>query len=283
MRLEQIKEELVVLQSSLTQEGEIRMEGDEEWAQWEVPRRRLTSDLLPPTPHPLPSARARRPPRGRVPRRRRAARLLIALLDSGTGGASAAEGRARERGRAGSGRGSRCSPSSPPCKSTSPPTRLRPSLLEPLPPRQRRLEHRKLKTTLLWSHHLLATSKRKDIVAWSTELSLYPGVIIVEGLASNVDEFVHRIKQLQWKALQVRCELGGALIDAQAVEEAGLGVRDAPVWVVRRRSHLGPVLDPKGADKVCVREVEGLNEVGEISMRAAGLEDVFLTALKLNK
>lgn len=92
---------------------------------------------------------------------------------------------------------SRCSPSSPPCKSTSPPTRLRPSLLEPLPPRQRRLEHRKvrvgslagrtlrltsseraagpfqLKTTLLWSHHLLATSKRKDIVAWSTELSLY--------------------------------------------------------------------------------------------------------------
>lgn len=36
MRLEQIKEELVVLQSSLTQEGEIRMEGDEEWAQWEV-------------------------------------------------------------------------------------------------------------------------------------------------------------------------------------------------------------------------------------------------------
>lgn len=143
-------------------------------------------------------------------------------------------------------------------------------------------------------------------------------MIIVEGLASNVDEFVHRIKQLQWKALQVRCELGGALIDAQAVEEAGLGVRDAPVWVVRRRSHLGPVLDPKGADKVCVREVEGLNEVGEMcvpsllctlragslhgqlpresrdaaktdlwgstsSMRAAGLEDVFLTALKLNK
>ncbi|BGP36354.1 hypothetical protein JCM10450v2_000253 [Rhodotorula kratochvilovae] len=145
-----------------------------------------------------------------------------------------------------------------------------------------------LKTTLLWSHHLLATSKRKDIVAWSTELGLYglakpgyPGVIIVEGIASNVDEFVHRIKQLQWKALQVRCELDGPLVDAPAAAE-GVSARDAPAWAVRRRSHLGPVLDPLGREKVCVKEVEGLNEVGEI-MRAAGLEDVFLTALKLNK
>ncbi|GAA5823390.1 hypothetical protein JCM3770_006849 [Rhodotorula araucariae] len=145
-----------------------------------------------------------------------------------------------------------------------------------------------LKTTLLWSHHLLATSKRKDIVAWSTELGLYgiskpgyPGVIIVEGLASNVDEFVHRIKQLQWKALQVRCELDGPLVDAPLADD-GVGAKDAPGWAVRRKSHLGPVLDPRSVDKVCVKEVETLHEVGEL-MRAAGLWDVFTTALKLNK
>jgi hypothetical protein len=82
-----------------------------------------------------------------------------------------------------------------------------------------------LKCTLIWSHHLLATSKRKDIVAWSTELLLfgcskpgcdpsrflprfdhrgsrdcsphfcsYPGVIVIEGSKENVDEFVWRIK-----------------------------------------------------------------------------------------
>ncbi|GJN92109.1 hypothetical protein Rhopal_005138-T1 [Rhodotorula paludigena] len=142
-----------------------------------------------------------------------------------------------------------------------------------------------LKTVLLWSHHLLATSKRKDIVAWSTELELYglskpgyPGVIIVEGLAHNADEFVCRIKQLQWKALQVRCELDGPVV----VPPEDLDAKEAPRWAVRRRSHLGSVLDPDEKGKICVREMEGLNEVGEI-MRAAGLEDVFLTALKLNK
>lgn len=30
----------------------------------------------------------------------------------------------------------------------------------------------KIKRVLLWSHHLLAISKRKDIVSWSSELSL---------------------------------------------------------------------------------------------------------------
>lgn len=39
-----------------------------------------------------------------------------------------------------------------------------------------------LKTTLLWSHHLLATSKRKDIIAWSHELELWglarPGSVL---------------------------------------------------------------------------------------------------------
>ncbi|GAA5997175.1 uncharacterized protein JCM10292_000077 [Rhodotorula paludigena] len=166
-----------------------------------------------------------------------------------------------------------------------PPVSSAPSDRPVQPARPRPTGPLQLKTVLLWSHHLLATSKRKDIVAWSTELELYglskpgyPGVIIVEGLAHNADEFVYRIKQLQWKALQVRCELDGPVV----IPPEDLDAKEAPRWAVRRRSHLGSVLDPDARDKICVREMEGLNEVGEI-MRAAGLEDVFLTALKLNK
>jgi len=69
------------------------------------------------------------------------------------------------------------------------------------------------KTVLLWSHHLLATSKRKDIVSWSRELRLagysrpgHPGAILIEGAQPDVDEFVSRIKALRWQALQVRGE-----------------------------------------------------------------------------
>ncbi|GAA5828241.1 hypothetical protein JCM11251_002653 [Rhodosporidiobolus azoricus] len=155
----------------------------------------------------------------------------------------------------------------------------------PAPPRRPKPGPLQLKTTLLWSHHLLATSKRKDIVAWSTELELwglakpgYPGVIIVEGLKEGVDEFVHRIKQLQWKALQVRCEQDGAVVSPPS----SVSPAEAAAWVVRNRSLLGPALTTDPKEKICVKEVEGLNEVGEI-MRKAGMYEVFLTALKLNK
>lgn len=143
----------------------------------------------------------------------------------------------------------------------------------------------KLKCTLIWSHHLLATSKRKDIVSWSSELNLYgiskpgyPGVIVIEGSEENVDEFVWRIKQLQWKALQIRCEQDGATIKPPPE----VSPNDALEWVMRHKSQLGPSLSSDPAEKICVREVEGLNELGEL-MRKSGLEDVFLTALKISK
>ena len=70
-----------------------------------------------------------------------------------------------------------------------------------------------IKRTLIWSHHLLATSKRKAILTWSRELCLggysrpgYPGAVFVEGEIENVDEFVRRMKALKWQALQVRAE-----------------------------------------------------------------------------
>lgn len=69
------------------------------------------------------------------------------------------------------------------------------------PPSTRRPTSITIKQLLFWSHHLKATSKRKDIVQWGSELGLwgiskpgYPGVFIVEGVAEDVDEFATRIK-----------------------------------------------------------------------------------------
>ncbi|KAH8926027.1 hypothetical protein BT69DRAFT_1215854, partial [Atractiella rhizophila] len=123
------------------------------------------------------------------------------------------------------------------------------------------------KLVLFWSHHLLATSKRKSIVDWCDELGLwgvakpgYPGVILVEGKRDVlVDEFVNRIKRLQWKALQVRCE------------EHDRSTRLADE--VKART---PTERPRSI------EVETMGEMAEL-MKRAQLEDVFLTAMKLSK
>lgn len=85
-------------------------------------------------------------------------------------------------------------------------------------------------------------------------------MIVAEGLAHNVDAFVQIVKSWQWKALQVRCEIDGDKVDPPA----DVSVRDAPLWAVRTRSHLGKVLDPNSTTKVGAREVEGLNELGEL-------------------
>ncbi|GAB7356285.1 hypothetical protein MBLNU459_g7090t1 [Dothideomycetes sp. NU459] len=77
----------------------------------------------------------------------------------------------------------------------------------------RRQPSHAIKRVVIWSHHLLATSKRRDIQVWSKELNLsgfarpgYPGAVFAEGDEDQVDEFVGRLKQLRWQALQVRAE-----------------------------------------------------------------------------
>ncbi|KAK4057704.1 hypothetical protein OIO90_001352 [Microbotryomycetes sp. JL221] len=141
----------------------------------------------------------------------------------------------------------------------------------------------RLKVVLFWSHHLLATGKRKNIVQWASELKLwgiskpgYPGVWVVEGLVADVDEFVFRIKQLNWKALQVRCEIEGN----QVSKPSGNTPAEQIDWALRTQTHLASVLEGGTNDKIGVREVEGLDELGTL-MGQAGLADVFRTALKL--
>lgn len=116
------------------------------------------------------------------------------------------------------------------------------------------------KRLLLWSHHLLATSKRKDIVTWSRELRLggfsrpgYPGAIFIEGLSGDVDEFVTRIKALRWQALQVR---------AEESDEHGKRVC--------------------GDGREGVVEVEGLGEIVEGLKRVdARVADLFMEGMKI--
>ncbi|KIO19194.1 hypothetical protein M407DRAFT_223533 [Tulasnella calospora MUT 4182] len=64
---------------------------------------------------------------------------------------------------------------------------------------------------MLSSHHLISPQKRKSLLKWSQELNLngfakvgYPGIIYAEGTKGEVEEFVQRIKQMQWLALRVR-------------------------------------------------------------------------------
>jgi len=66
----------------------------------------------------------------------------------------------------------------------------------------------------LSSHHLISPEKRRSLSSWSRSLRLsgfakvgYPGVIYVEGgpgSKANIEEFVKRVKGMQWLALKVR-------------------------------------------------------------------------------
>ncbi|KAI5203600.1 DUF1115-domain-containing protein [Aureobasidium subglaciale] len=117
----------------------------------------------------------------------------------------------------------------------------------------------KIKRVVIWSHHLLATSKRKDIQAWSKELSLsgysrpgHPGSIFAEGDEDQIDEFIRRLKQLRWQALQVRGE--------DTADKRICGPGDG------------------------ILEVEGLGEIAEALKKIdADTADLFLQAMKIAK
>ena len=116
----------------------------------------------------------------------------------------------------------------------------------------------RFKRTVIWSHHLLATSKRRSILAWSKELHLggysrpgYPGAIFAEGEEEDVDEFVRRLKELRWQALQVR--------DEMVVEGRACGNGDGGII-----------------------EVEGLSEVADgLREKGNGLAEMFLEGLRI--
>ncbi|PRP79763.1 RWD domain containing 2B, partial [Planoprotostelium fungivorum] len=123
---------------------------------------------------------------------------------------------------------------------------------------------------VIWSHHLLATSKRKDILEWSEELDLctiskpgYPGVIVVEGLEDMVKEFVSRIKSLNWQALSVRHEETSVI----AEDKKHLN------WISSSQLHTD--------SEKKIREVEHISEI--VKGLSPELEEKILTALRIQK
>ncbi|KAI5118051.1 hypothetical protein M0805_005898 [Coniferiporia weirii] len=87
------------------------------------------------------------------------------------------------------------------------------SFLRPIdtPPAPETTEQERIYHALFTSHHLISTAKRRNLQKWVSELSLcgfakvgYPGCIYAEGARTGVEDFVSRVKAMQWLALRVR-------------------------------------------------------------------------------
>ena len=112
------------------------------------------------------------------------------------------------------------------------------------------------------------------------------GILICEGEELDVAEFVQRLRALRWKAMAVRLELLQSGLDAHS---KGRG-RYCNTHAACRCEQQIPV--PEGAqlrDNLCIKH-EGIIELDEGGMSElslacleAGLEDMFLTALKIQK
>lgn len=104
------------------------------------------------------------------------------------------------------------------------------------------------------------------MAAWSADLSVgglykigYPGVLILEGAAADVAEFLARLRGQRWKAMAVR---GEQRQECGSAEE------------LRDQRRLPP--------RLMELQDEQLGEMGD-ACRAAGLHGLFLCALKLER
>ena len=133
---------------------------------------------------------------------------------------------------------------------------------------------------LIYSHHIIAKSKRKAIADLSRDYQLggmakigWPGIIIIEGEENNCDRFIDDIRSMRWQHLVVRGE---------ELEHVPV-----PVTATIKNDH----------DKDRYRDLDDLRrfplimeELGEDQMselaarcRDAGLEDLFKTSMKMYK
>jgi hypothetical protein len=80
---------------------------------------------------------------------------------------------------------------------------------------------------LIYSHHIIAKSKRKALKELASKYHVggyvkigWPGIIILEGLGSHCDEFTNEIKSMKWQYLNVRGEQHSDFKSMEALEEA---------------------------------------------------------------
>ena len=66
---------------------------------------------------------------------------------------------------------------------------------------------------IIYSHHIIANSKRRDLANLASQYKLggylkigWPGMILIEGSESSCQSFVNEIKRWRWQQLQVRAE-----------------------------------------------------------------------------
>jgi hypothetical protein len=63
----------------------------------------------------------------------------------------------------------------------------------------------------IYVHHIYSVEKRRNIIDWARELELCgfsmpgkPGIIICEGIQSNVEEYWRRLRSMNWYKIQIR-------------------------------------------------------------------------------
>jgi hypothetical protein len=84
---------------------------------------------------------------------------------------------------------------------------------------------------LFTSHHLKSPKKRRSLQQWASDLRLggfakvgHPGIIYCSGAQSSVEEFVAKVKDMQWLALRMRF-LEPLIMSEQTMED-----HDRPSW-----------------------------------------------------
>lgn len=73
---------------------------------------------------------------------------------------------------------------------------------------------------LIYSHHIISTTKRAHIMELASNLQLtgymkigWPGILLIEGLEDDCQEFYDTIRQWQWQYLVVRGEMQETMVD----------------------------------------------------------------------
>ncbi len=152
------------------------------------------------------------------------------------------------------------SPESPPASSSTTGSRKTPDADD---------QPEKCHHTLFISHHLIAPSKRKDLLALSKQLNLrgfckigYPGILYVCGGKDEVEDWTREVKTWQWLALRSK----------SGVEECA-PLDDGPREDVRTRNDTE--VQVKGKEKGEWKEVDKIGEALDW-LRGYGREEILL-------
>ena len=118
----------------------------------------------------------------------------------------------------------------------------------------------------IYFHHIIAFTKRRVVKEWALELELggfskigWPGVVIVEGIEDNIQEYVRRLQHLRWKQMTVRGE------QMEELREGDLG----DINSLRRLPWSFQEFPENGMSTLAA------------ACRAVGLEELFLTTMKI--